>query len=234
MLPETCVCCGGRTFEQIPVLWPELVAEWGLTAAQAAFVDVQQGWRCTTCGNSLRGMALARAIIRTCGGGEPLASFVQSDRARGLRLLEINEAANLTPFFAQLPHHRIVRFPDVDMTALPFDAESFDVVCHSDTLEHVDRPVIGLRECRRVLASGGMVAYTVPIIPDRLTRSRAGLPPSYHGDASAHAADQLVHTEYGADAWRQLLEAGFEECRIIAIASPAAHALVGIAGQRST
>src|SRR5208282_3830755 len=42
------------------------------------------------------------------------------------------------------------------------------LVIHSDTLEHVERPVRALEECRRVLAPGGRVCFTVPIIVGRL------------------------------------------------------------------
>lgn len=231
-LPDQCICCGARTFAQDAVLWPELIEAWGLDAAEVAYVELQQGWHCTVCGNKLRAMALARAVIRLCGGREPLASFVQSHAAQAVRILEINESGNLTPLLARLPHHRIVRFPDVAMTELPFPDGSFDVVCHSDTLEHVERPVDALRECRRVLAPGGSVAFTVPVVPGRLTRRRAGLAASYHGAAAAPGPDMLVHTEYGADAWLDLIEAGFDECRIVAVAPPAAHALIGVTGAR--
>ena len=231
-LPDRCICCGARTFAQAAILWPELIDAWGLDAHEAAYVELQQGWHCTACGNNLRAMALARAILRTCGEREPLVSFVQSHRARAVRILEINEAGNLTPMLARMPNHRIVRFPAVAITALPFPPGSFDIVCHSDTLEHVEQPVDALRECRRVLAPGGSVAYTVPVVSGRLTRRRAGLAPSYHGHAATLARDMLVHTEYGADAWRDLVDAGFDECRIIAVAPPAALALIGVAGDR--
>jgi SAM-dependent methyltransferase len=223
------VCCGGTQFAFSPVLPPELIAEWALAPAEADYINHQQGFHCTACGSNLRAMALARAIVRSLHGSEPLAAFVRTNAARALRVLEINEAATLTPFLAQLPGHTIVHYPDVDMTALPQAAASFDLVCHSDTLEHVERPVSGLRECRRVLAPRGVLAYTVPLIVGRLTRRRDGLPPSYHLGSPGNPAPVRVWTEYGADAWLELLEAGFEEIRIVALAPPRAHALVGIA-----
>lgn len=227
-LPQSCVCCGGTSFDQPQILWPELIAEWGLSPAEAAYVEVQQGWRCTACDNNLRAMVLARAIMRVHGGSEPLTAFVQSDHARALRVLEVNGAANLTPILKHLPGHVLVNYPEVDIEALPFDDESFDIVCHSDTLEHVRHPVRALAECRRVLSRGGIVAFTIPLITGRLTRRRDGLPPSYHGSPDTGSDDYRVHTEYGADAWLQLSEAGFDECRIFSIAPPAGHALVGV------
>jgi SAM-dependent methyltransferase len=231
-LPQACICCGRKSFAQSAVLWPGLIEEWGLSPGEAAYVELQQGWHCTACGNNLRTMVLARAIIRSFGGPEPLRSFIRSRRGRGLRVLEINEAGHLTGILKRLRRHRLVKYPETDILKLPFKDESFDLVCHSDTLEHVDDPVAALRECRRVLAKGGMVAFTVPLVTGRLTRRRDGLPPSFHGDAATGTFDYRVHTEYGADAWMQVVEAGFDQCRIFSLAAPAAHALVGVRPER--
>jgi SAM-dependent methyltransferase len=227
-LPERCTCCGNDSFAQTSILWPELIEEWELQAHEAGYIDCQQGWTCTRCGSNLRSMVLARAILRVLRGAEPLWDFLQTDGARRLRVLEINEAGSLTQFLTTLPHHVIVRYPEVDIHRLPFAAGSFDLVCHSDTLEHVDDPVGALRECRRVLDAGGALAYTVPIVVGRLSRRRVGLPASYHGVRGEAGADLLVHTEYGADAWREPLEAGFSECRIVPLPTPTAHALVAV------
>jgi hypothetical protein len=37
-----------------------------------------------------------------------------------------------------------------------------------------------------------------------------------------------VWTEYGADAWTHVMQAGFAQCQIIALEYPAAQALVGV------
>lgn len=95
---------------------------------------------------------------------------------------------------------------------------------HSDTLEHVDDPSAGLRECRRVLVAGGSLCFTIPIVPGRLSRSRKGMSPSYHGTEADSA--YLVATEYGADFWVSVLGAGFSELRIVANQGPDAIALI--------
>ena len=110
---------------------------------------------------------------------------------------------------------------------MPFSEQSFDLVVHSDTLEHVPEPTTALAECYRVLASGGYCVFTVPVIVGRMTRSRAGLPRSYHGSPEQHAADFAVETEYGCDAWTHLMQAGFQECRLITPEFPSALAFVG-------
>ena len=56
----------------------------------------------------------------------------------------------------------------------------------------------------------------------RLTRSRDGLAPAYHGHPGCETEDQLVRTEFGADAWRFALEAGFRSCEVEAYEYPAA------------
>ena len=49
-----------------------------------------------------------------------------------------------------------------DMQALPHADGAFDLVVHSDTLEHVPDPVRGLAECRRVLKPRGLLILETP------------------------------------------------------------------------
>ena len=128
-----------------------------------------------------------------------------------------------------MPGHVTGEYPEVDMTKLPYANASFDVVLHSDTLEHVSDPLLGLKECRRVLRRGGFLCFTIPIIVDRSTMSRAGMPASYHGiPGSANGADLKVWTEYGADFWKQMFEAGFFEFRAVSLEYPSSIAIVGV------
>ncbi|HJZ58032.1 MAG TPA: class I SAM-dependent methyltransferase [Gemmataceae bacterium] len=222
-----CPCCGSAQTREQPVLWRELIDQWRLSADEVAYIDRQQGLHCTACGSNLRSMALAKAILACVGYTGLLAEFVRSEAARRVRVLEINEAGGLTQFLETLPNHVLARYPEVDMMNLPFADLEFGLVVHSDTLEHVPRPVRGLTECRRVLKPGGFCAFTVPMIVDRLTASREGLPPSYHGSPD-NPADCLVATEYGADAWKHVMLAGFGECRIFSLEYPTAQSLVGV------
>lgn len=222
----SCPACGAREFAQTPILWPELIQAWELSAAEAAYIDRQQGFACCTCGSNLRSMALASALLDTLGVPGTLRE--PGGSIEHLRVLEINPAGNLTQFLSSWPLHTLVRYPEVDMQALPFADDTFDVVVHSDTLEHVADPLLGLSEVRRVLASPGFTCFTVPVVVARLTRSRHGLPDSYHG--SDDGGQALVHTEYGADVWTQVASAGFDQCRLHWVDYPASVAVVACRG----
>jgi SAM-dependent methyltransferase len=223
---ETCQVCGNGTFAHQVVLWPGLVAEWALSVAEAAYIDIQQGTSCTVCQVNVRSQALARALLARHGLAAPLDARLESPPLSRQRVLEINEAGTLTAWLARLPRRELVRYPDVDMRRLPYDSGSFDLVIHSDTLEHVPDPVTALAECRRVLAPGGACLFTIPIVIGRLSRSREGLPPSYHGNPELAENDYLVRTEFGADAWSYVLQAGFTRCEIVAFKYPAGLAII--------
>lgn len=226
MTPSPCRVCGGGAFVHHDVLWGELIAQWSLSASEADYINIQQGTSCAACGSNVRSIALADALLRSVQGTSTLKEWVATDAARAYSVLEINEAGSLSAVLASMPGHRLVRYPDYDMMALPFENGSFDLVLHSDTLEHVPDPVRGLRECRRVLRRGGACLFTVPVIMGRLTRSREGLPLSVHGSEGCQDSSLTVHTEFGADVWCKVLESGFDECRVVPYRYPAGIALI--------
>lgn len=221
----SCPVCGGLDFSSQPVLWPELISEWQLTPQEAAYIDRQQGFACSGCGNNLRSMTLAAAILRAYQFSGTLKQFVKTERAASLRTLEINEAGGLSAILSELPNHKLARYPEYDMANLAFSAETFDLVIHSDTLEHVPQPISGLAECRRILKAGGRCIFTVPIVVGRMSRMRAGLKNSYHGAPGQADGEYVVHTEFGADVWRYVFEAGFGSANIHCIDYPAGIAI---------
>jgi SAM-dependent methyltransferase len=222
-----CPVCGGSTFIDRPILWDALVVAWELSPEERAYVDRQQGTCCSRCGANLRSGALAEALLGAAGGAGTLLEFVDTSAAAHLEVLEINQAGFLSPVLARLPHHRLAGYPDLDMQAMPYPDESFDLVVHSDTLEHVRDPFRALSECRRVLRPTGALCFTVPIIVGRLTRSCAGRPPSFHGTPAAESEDLRVQTEFGADIWTWPLRAGFAAVTVTTIEYPAALAVTG-------
>ena len=226
---ETLLCpvCGGRERRFVPVLWDGLVEEWGLSVAEREYVDRQQGEVCTTCSANLRSMVLARALLKVMGESEPLQACEAARPRAHERILEVNEAGTLHGELTRFPGHVFAQYPEVDMQDLPYDDEAFDVVVHSDTLEHVADPIAALRECRRVLRPGGAVVFTVPVIVGRPSRSRGGLPPSYHGNPAETGDDFIVHTEFGDDTWTYIVRAGFVSLSVEALEYPSALAWIG-------
>lgn len=223
----SCPVCGGMEFEQRPVLGEALISAWQLSPDEAAYIDQQQGHLCLACQSNLRSRTLAAALMNHFSFVGTLRDFCATSRyARSLRLLELNEAGHLSPWLASLCRHTLARYPDVDMQSLPYADASWEVVLHSDVLEHVADPLRGLQECRRVLAPGGVLLYTIPIVHGRLSRSRQSLPHSYHGAPGQVQTDWQVHTEYGADFWLQPMSVGFRKISLFTLGGPEAVAVV--------
>lgn len=225
MMSFSCSVCGSNDYRETRVLWPELVAQWQLSDAERDYVDQQQGSACVSCGANLRLIALGNALRAIVGEERTLREAVAIGLFTDLKILDCNGAGAVSTELAHLPHYRRVDYPEYDLQRLPFADGSFDIVLHSDTLEHIERPLLALEECRRVLAPSGRLCFTIPIIIGRLTRDRAGLEPSYHGVRSTNADDFRVHTEFGADAWQIVHEAGFSDVTLSQVKFPCAIAL---------
>lgn len=205
-----------------------MIDAWQLSNYEADYIDQQQGDTCSTCGANLRSMALAAAIRSHLGTETLLKDLGESGEVDTLATLEINEAGTLTPHLRSFPGYGYAAYPDVDIHDLPYPDNTFDLVVHSDTLEHVVNPAHALGECRRVLRPGGALCFTVPVVVGRMTRNRDGLKPSYHGSPHERRADYLVHTEFGADVWTFLFAAGFAQVSINAVKYPAALGLLAV------
>lgn len=174
-------------------------------------------------------MTVAAALTRAFGFAGSFKDFCRNNpRIRKLTVIEINPAKNLSPFLQALPKHTLHSFPQLDMQQMSFPDSSIDLIIHSDTLEHVPDSKAALKECRRVLKPGGHLFYTVPIVIGRLTRTRRGLPPSYHGKPGVNRDDCIVQTEYGADFWCEIFQAGFREVSLTSLIFPASVAIHAI------
>lgn len=220
-----CSICGSTGFTPQKVLWPELIAAWQLTAEEAAYINDQQGCTCDSCGSNLRMVALGTALRDAWSTALTIRSYVSQIEARRVRILDLNGAGPLSDALAELPNYVRADFPQVDMQALPYANDSFDIVMHSDTLEHIERPILALEECKRVLVQNGRLCMTIPIIVGRMSRSRAGLAKSHHGDPKTTGDDFIVHTEFGADAWTYLARAGFTRIMLNHVQFPAGVAI---------
>ena len=221
-----CTVCGCQRFSSRAVLWDELISAWQLNPEEVGYVNAQQGTTCDGCGANLRSIALANALRRYLQTDEYLESFAGSRQARHTSLLELNEAGTLSSTLKKFANYTFGAYPAVDMHALPYPSGGFDVVVHSDTLEHVANPIRALSECHRVLKVGGALCFTVPIIVGRMSRDRTGLPKSYHGKESESPQDYVVCTEFGVDAWTYVMRAGFRNVELISLEYPAAIAML--------
>jgi SAM-dependent methyltransferase len=226
---KVCPVCGQNRFINQRVLWPELIKQWKLSPHEVSYINLQQGFCCASCKNNLRAMTLAAAVSSAFGFAGSFEDFCRSDPGiRQLTVIEINPAGNLSPFLQVLPKHSLHSFPQFDMQRMSFADQSIDLIIHSDTLEHVPDSKAALEESRRVLKPGGHLFYTVPIVIGRLTRTRRGLAPSYHGTTGANREDCIVQTEYGADFWSEIFEAGFREVSLTSLVFPASVAIHAI------
>jgi SAM-dependent methyltransferase len=218
-----CPCCGATEFIEHQILWDELIKEWGISKQESEYINRQQGLCCTSCACNLRSMTLAHAIMQAYEFKGDFAKFVKKYKSK-LKSLEINAAGQLTPFLQKLKDHEYVEYPEMDMQAIERPDDTYDLIIHSDTLEHVPDPVQGLKEVRRILKPGGYMCYTIPIIVGRMTKKRDGKKPSHHG--SLKNKEYLVQTEYGSDMWTQAFEAGFTDVRLLSISYPDSVAIV--------
>ena len=226
---KVCPVCGGDRFVGDSVLWPELIAQWELSRNEIAYINLQQGFCCANCKNNLRTMTLAAAVTGAFGFTGSLEDLCRNNpQIRKLTLIEINPAKNLSRFLEILPKHALHSFPELDMQRMSFADSSIDIIIHSDTLEHVPDSKAALKESMRVLKPGGHLFYTVPIVIGRLTRTRRGLPASYHGKPGLNRDDCVVQTEYGADFWCEIFEAGFREVSLTSLIFPASVAIHAI------
>jgi SAM-dependent methyltransferase len=219
---DNCSVCGGTSFKMQQIIWPELQKQWELNEIELAYINRQQGHCCSRCGSNMRSRLLASALLSAYGCKKYFRDFARESVLSGKKILEINKAGDLHPYLAEHPLHQLVEYPQFDMMNLELPSACYDIIIHADTLEHVPDPVQGLRECFRVLKVGGRCFFTIPIIVDRPSRSRVGLPDSYHDNPECTSDDLKVHTEFGYDCWRMGFIAGFSCVKIHALEYPTA------------
>ena len=227
-----CPACGVRTgLNYRPVLWPELVEEWGLTPAWAKWFDEREGFTCKHCGCRLRERTLADAIRKTAARlygirATSLKELVGLTPFQEKHVAEINSAGDLHQFLKELAHLSYSEYGTQDprirsenLLSLSYPDNAFDVVITSETLEHVPDIDRALQEIARVLKPDGAHIFTVPIVTAwESTRQRArtidgkvihDLPPSFHGSPGGRSGDLLVFYEFGKDFLARCRAAGF-------------------------
>ena len=183
------------------------------------------GVRCLRCAASAIHLAIGWALRDTIAKlGEcdicelsargPLADFL-SRRAKSFSASE---------YFADAPRGAWrdgIRCEDVQ--ALTYADSSFDLVTHTEVLEHVPDDTRAFAELFRVLRPGGTMIFTVPMYDGLHTIERARLcngrvehllEPVFHYDPLRRDGI-LAFRDYGSDILDRLHEAGFDDSRVI-------------------
>lgn len=178
------------------------------------------GTRCVRCGASAIHLSIGAALhayvpnLAACDAYElsargPLAAWLR----RHARSLAVSE---YLPDVAAGCQRDGVRSEDVQ--CLTFADASFDLVTHSEVLEHVPDDARAFAQLHRVLRPGGCMVFTVPLHGGERTIERARLrdgriehllPPAYHRDPLRGGAGILAFRDYGRDILDRLRAAGF-------------------------
>lgn len=227
-----------------------LVARWfrrtrtALTLVQMSHLAVKSG-RCPFCGPTLFVRLNADSGVRCarCAAGVVQLSFgwVLRDEIADIGACDVCELSSLGPvamylrraaksvatseYFEDVPsgtERDGVRCEDVQR--LSYRDASFDLVTHTEVLEHVPDEARALAELLRVLRPGGTMIFTVPMHSGPTTVVRARmiggkvehlLEPVYHSDPLS-ADGVLAFRDYGSDIADRVREAGFVDARIVA------------------
>jgi SAM-dependent methyltransferase len=204
------VCALPQSYSKCFPVDEDLASTWGISSGLVARFNEREGLICTGCGSNVRAQGLASAIIASKFGfgAASLKEWVGLANKKKLKVLELNACHELHKVLASLRYLTYSEYgtkTEQDIENLTYKDNSYDLVLHSETLEHVNDPRRALDECRRVLKKDGLVIFTIPIVWTRKTRTRSQrsgnkitniLPPSYHGQRTD---DYLVYTEFGSD-----------------------------------
>ena len=170
---EGCPFCRGHSFEEKTVIDDSLANTWELSQRERSWFDEREGHFCRTCHMSKRVRMLLWSLKKIF------------PRFNGLHILHLNQTNGLSQALSgaaslietiYLPDRElgaeIHGLSNQDMTRLTFGNSRFDLVVHSETLEHLHDYELALSEARRVLKPGGYQIYSIPLLHDRQTRRR--------------------------------------------------------------
>ncbi|HWL07945.1 MAG TPA: class I SAM-dependent methyltransferase [Planctomicrobium sp.] len=229
---EFCAACGRKALrKKYPAISDELASAWELSPRWVQYFNDREGIRCRACRCSLRSQYMASVLVETYSSrlGISVTSFRSLCRIptfRDLKIAEINACGGLHSFLKNFPkvsHSEYgstdPRIPHEDLTRLSYADNSFDLVLHSETLEHVPDCMKALSELARITRPTGLHIFTVPLVWERSqTRVRARLQgeqvehllsPSYHGPYGTTSSDRLVFSEFGRDFLDWVKASGF-------------------------
>lgn len=195
--------------------------------------NLRESLLCEVCGASCRNRFLASGLLDLVGD-EHVRSIVDlAARRDGPQIFDTDGFSPLFKFlkaaefytssiynpnraFGQLIRPKVM---NVDLQAMPFPDESYDIILTSDVMEHVRKDDAAHREIYRCLRPGGAYVFTVPYVPGwqtnqiRVDSSGADdiylMEKQFHGDPMS-ANGILVYRIYGQELIAQLRRIGFD------------------------
>jgi SAM-dependent methyltransferase len=160
-----------------------------------------------------RERALAYVLNGLYGGNlTSLRIHESSPAARGLSVWLKKNCSNYTQtgyFPEQAAGTMIEHIRNENLERQTFPDSSFDLVIHTDVMEHLFNPFAALREIYRTLAQDGICCFTAPTYWDRLQSTQVAFKsddgsiqtegdPEYHGNPQSKSGS-LVTWRYGYD-----------------------------------
>ena len=204
-------------FSQCPFCGPTVILR--LNAEPA-------GVRCVRCAASIVHLSIG-AVLRDCGldlsrmavcelsSNGPFVDFLRR-RARDVSLSEYSDSVP--------PGTSVNGVRCEDVQRLTYEDGSFDLVTHTEVLEHVPDDEAAFLELRRVMKINGTMLFTVPLSASSATVQRAAgvgekmvhfLEPVYHTDPWQRGIGILAYRDYGLDIVSKLESAGFAGVEIV-------------------
>ena len=179
---EKCFSCGAisRMYFNPWVINKRTLSDWGNSDTAHEYL-VRESSFCSGCGASFRVRRISEVLLqRMCKRNHGfLNECLHSAEFNNLSILQLNEiggagslqetlgkAHNVTTTFYNTKYRFgevINGYSNQDMSNLTFEDESFDLVLHSEVLEHVPDFRRAHSESIRVLKSGGELIFTVPV-----------------------------------------------------------------------
>lgn len=190
-----------------------LQAAWKLSDQEKLYFDLRESLFCPFCNSSMRSRLLADMILRTFNLPDiSLNDWVKLPVSQKLSVAEVSQAGNLHEYLNQLQNlsysENDSNDPNIalqDLTKLSYLDNSFDLLIHSEVIEHIADFESALKESLRVINQSGCVIFTTPVLWSRNSLQVADkingeivshATPSFHG---AGEAFNRVFWEWGGD-----------------------------------